>query len=820
MIFARRALNLALVLLMLCVTFTASAQTLREETDPRNIAPTVGTGGPVGGATGLITVYDAQTLRRGEFTFSFAYSNFDRDPGDVDIVEIPVSFQVGLNDHVELFFNTDSFRFVHVNNPRNLSSFYLPNSPLRTAPAIILAPNRVSGANTISGSVFRPANNQPFVQFPFVGGIGPNFGLTGNVIAPPFVSVLGAGTSNASNFGAADTFPGIGSPVGSILPGIVLSTRTIPANLTFRAQTVPDLFTTSPSYLPDAPFINRTYGESSFNSFVFGAKFRLTGPDNPFGFAVMPFYRYWYDRGGDADDFNNLQRGSGGGGRLGDFGLVLALDGRLSRSVNMSVNFGYILNSNPQADFPAGTGTTAGERTLLDRPNEIISGLAFDFPINQYFQPIAELRSTIYTTQGFLPLDSRTPNAFENSPVDGLVGIRIYPRRWFGMTFWYRRHLNAQDNDTFDFPISSGFTGSTDPNGFGAQFFIGHRNERAPRFLPNQAPVVTLSASTTRVVLPAECGANQIPDPNCTPTEGGGGAQVQLTTAATDPDGDTLLYTYSTTGGRIVGEGPNVTLDLSGVAPGTYTTSVEVNDGCGCITYQSVEIVVERCPCIEQPPTCPQVSVSCPPTVDEGANITFTANVSGGDQNVRPIFNWTVSAGTITDGQGTDRITVSTAGLGGNATVTATVDVSGYGPNCQASSSCTTTTSPIATAREIDEYGDLQYDDEKARLDNLAIELQNNPQASATIIVYGGRRSPVGTAQRRGERARTYLVNERGIDAGRITVVDGGFREDLTTELWVVPAGAQQPAASPTVDASEVTPAPERRPRRPRRGRR
>ncbi|MCA1608453.1 MAG: hypothetical protein LC730_03210, partial [Acidobacteria bacterium] len=36
----------------------------RSARDPRNTAPTVGTGGPVGGPTGLFTVYDGQTLRK------------------------------------------------------------------------------------------------------------------------------------------------------------------------------------------------------------------------------------------------------------------------------------------------------------------------------------------------------------------------------------------------------------------------------------------------------------------------------------------------------------------------------------------------------------------------------------------------------------------------------------------------------------------------------------------------------------------------------------------------------------------------------------
>src|SRR4030095_8877427 len=295
----RATIALVAALVTTLLGAAVSAQTLRSPQDPRNQAPAVGTGGPVGGPTGLFTVYDGDTIRKGEFTFSVAYSNYDRDPGNVDIVDTPLSFNVGLNDHVELFYKTDGYRGVKVNNPQNLSSFYLPNSQLFfgaslrcTGPAIILPPERVSGSTALTGfsPLFRPAGppcnvgGQGFTQFPFVGATGPNFGLTGNAIAPPFVSRLGAPFGgNGGNWGGASNFPGIGSTVGSILPGVVLTTRVIPANLTFQAITVPDLFTTAPAYLPDAPFINRLYGESAFGTMQAGAKIRFTAPDNPLG---------------------------------------------------------------------------------------------------------------------------------------------------------------------------------------------------------------------------------------------------------------------------------------------------------------------------------------------------------------------------------------------------------------------------------------------------------------------------------------------------------------------------------------------------------
>ena len=43
-----------------------------------------------------------------------------------------------------------------------------------------------------------------------------------------------------------------------------------------------------------------------------------------------------------------------------------------------------------------------------------------------------KFRSTMY-------VGGRTPNAFENNPVDVLGGIKIYPRRWFGFGLAYRQ---------------------------------------------------------------------------------------------------------------------------------------------------------------------------------------------------------------------------------------------------------------------------------------------------------------------------------------------------------------------------------------------
>ncbi len=59
------------------------------------------------------------------------------------------------------------------------------------------------------------------------------------------------------------------------------------------------------------------------------------------------------------------------------------------------------------------------------------------------------------------------------------------------------------------------------------------------------------------------------------------GRTVSVDTIATDPENDVLTYGYTVSGGQIIGKGPHVTWDFTGVAPGTYSITAAVDDGCG-----------------------------------------------------------------------------------------------------------------------------------------------------------------------------------------------------------------------------------------------
>lgn len=126
-------------------------------------------------------------------------------------------------------------------------------------------------------------------------------------------------------------------------------------------------------------------------------------------------------------------------------------------------------------------------------------------------------------------------------------------------------------------------------------------------------------------------------------------------------------------------------------------------------------------------------------------------------------------------------------------------------------------------ARKLDEMPQLPCDDAKARLDNLAIRLQSDPKAKGYIIFYGGKsyhhyiynkktKQYVGVQllPRRGEaRARMfpwidYLTNSRGVDASRVEVIDGGYRENPMMEFWIAPSGAKPPTPTPALTEKEI----------------
>lgn len=86
---------------------------------------------------------------------------------------------------------------------------------------------------------------------------------------------------------------------------------------------------------------------------------------------------------------------------------------------------------------------------------------------------------------------------------------------------------------------------------------------------------------------------------------------------------------------------------------------------------------------------CPTISVSCPSDLGGNKPIRFEASIIGGKPNTVMPFGWSVTKGKITFGQGTAVIEVDVTGVNWKG-LTATVEVSGFHPECPRVASCTT----------------------------------------------------------------------------------------------------------------------------------
>ena len=202
---------------------------------------------------------------------------------------------------------------------------------------------------------------------------------------------------------------------------------------------------------------------------------------------------------------------------------------------------------------------------------------------------------------------------------------------------------------------------------------------------------------------------------------------------------------------------------------------------------------------------CPYVRVTGATYVPApSGTVRFKASVSDYGKNISHTFLWMVSKGRIVSGQGTGEIEVELP-PGASGEVLAKVEVHGYSLECPLASSVSYTKTTVGVTHfKLDEFGNINSEDTKARLDNLAIELQNNPTLQAHLVVYGGRSGPRGQAARRAAMLKTYMTETRGIDPTQVITVEGGFRDVLSGELWLSLRGAPAPPLRPTIDEGYV----------------
>jgi hypothetical protein len=193
--------------------------------------------------------------------------------------------------------------------------------------------------------------------------------------------------------------------------------------------------------------------------------------------------------------------------------------------------------------------------------------------------------------------------------------------------------------------------------------------------------------------------------------------------------------------------------------------------------------------------------------------ITFQTDVVGakeilGEERAKLLaYEWEVSGGKITSGQGTPTILVEPANTQlRDSCITVTVSVRGVAPECENKKSCSLRVDSKCTPpKQFSRYGDLPFKDEKSYLDSLARSLiDTSPDSIIYILAYAGRSACISEAEWRANRAKKYLIEKHKIQDDRVIVVDGGFRDTLAIELFLLPRHVCGPYPAPVARTSDA----------------
>jgi len=290
----------------------------------------------------------------------------------------------------------------------------------------------------------------------------------------------------------------------------------------------------------------------------------------------------------------------------------------------------------------------------------------------------------------------------------------------------------------------------------------------------------------------AACSANP------TSVYQGSTAPVAIHVDATDVDKVGLNYTYSATGGTVSGTGPDARFDPSGLAIGSYTVNVKVDNGHGGTATCAADVAVAKRP--NRPPVISCAPERNPILAGERVAIKSTASDPDGD----PItYSYSANAGQIS-GTGPTAQFDSTGLSAGSYTITCTADDGQGGRTSATTSVDVQQPAPPPQASKVgdcgyNKVGAGRFDNACKRVgDDVALRLKNEPNSKVVIVGYADPKEPKPDklAQQRADGAKKYLI-EKGIDASRISTrvgtastEKGQEKANRRVEFIFVPEGA------------------------------
>ena len=243
------------------------------------------------------------------------------------------------------------------------------------------------------------------------------------------------------------------------------------------------------------------------------------------------------------------------------------------------------------------------------------------------------------------------------------------------------------------------------------------------------------------------------------------GKSKTLRASARDANNDSLTYSWKVDGKSVSSSTSSLEFGTTGRSVGSHQAIATVKDTDGMTASCTFNVTIER-----RPNTNPNVSLrvdKAEALMGETVRATATATDAEGD----PIsYGWAVN-GRSQSGSGAS-FSVNTSGMGGGAhsvSVTASDDQGGKG---------TATASFKVREKIVIHVNGRLNNVAKAKLDEIALKLQQNPSLRATITGHtdgrGSEKGNMKAGMKRAGNAKGYLIKQHSIGEARIATKSAG----------------------------------------------